>query len=233
MPGIVRLDLQRELKRLLVLPVRSPVQARTRQQAGELIASDHLVHAMFSFRAVDLDSCEDGYLHAAGEVIHGPRLVPASGRLTALAVGVATIGKTLEQRVTALFTERKPSLALALDELGTQLLFEAGRKLQDRMLAYARKNDLSMAGELRAGDPGLDLSYQKAVVRLGQGGDIGVQVNEKSVLTPLKSTAMVMGIGVDLPPATWSRCDDCPSQPRCRLSRPREDVLAGMQVGSR
>ena len=29
---------------------------------------------------------------------------------------------------------------------------------------------------------------------------------------------MVLGIGIDLPPARWSRCDDCPSASKCRMA---------------
>jgi hypothetical protein len=29
---------------------------------------------------------------------------------------------------------------------------------------------------------------------------------------------MLFGVGVDLPEARWSRCDDCPSLVRCKIS---------------
>ena len=57
------------------------------------------------------------------------RLVPESGQLTALAVGIFTLGPALERRVTALFAERRMSLALALDKLGNELLFALSRRV--------------------------------------------------------------------------------------------------------
>jgi hypothetical protein len=35
---------------------------------------------------------------------------------------------------------------------------------------------------------------------------------------PLKSTSMVLGVGLELPPARWSRCDPCPNRPRCKIA---------------
>ena len=32
----------------------------------------------------------------------------------------------------------------------------------------------------------------------------------------LKSASMVLGVGIDLPPALWSRCDDCPQRDQCK-----------------
>ncbi len=110
------------------------------------------------------------------------------------------------------------SLALALDELGNELLFALSRRVQDRIVIEARKAQLTAAGELRAGDPGLPLEAQAAVLRLAGADEIGVSVTQGQVLHPLKSMSMVLGIGIDLPPARWSRCDDCPSAPKCRMS---------------
>ena len=138
--------------------------------------------------------------------------------MTGLACGVVTLGPALERRVASLFAEKCYSLALALDDVGNQLLFAATRRAQDRMLAAARAQGLSMAGELRPGDPGLALQAQGLVLRLADAASIGVDVNRGHALTPLKSISMVLGVGVDLPPARWSRCDDCPSRAKCRVA---------------
>ena len=106
----------------------------------------------------------------------------------------------------------------ALDELGNAMLFALSRRVQDRIVIAARRQQLTAAGELRAGDPGLPLQAQAAVHRLASAESIGVTVTGGQVLHPLKSMSMVLGIGIDLPPARWSRCDDCLSAPKCRMS---------------
>jgi hypothetical protein len=107
--------------------------------------------------------------------------------------------------------------------LGNELLFTLSRRLQDRIVTEARKTQLTAAGELRPGDPGLSLKAQPAVLRLADAASIGVSVTQGQLLRPIKSMSMVLGIGVDLPPARWSRCDDCPSASKCRMSGRLDD----------
>jgi hypothetical protein len=195
----------------------SALRDRLRREALELARAEELVDAAYSYRIVALEAPAAPRLRAGGETLHAPRLLPESGQLTALACAVCTLGTRLEQRVTSLFAERRASLALALDELGNELLFAASRRVQDRMLVDAARRGLSVAGELRAGDPGLALAEQATVLRLAQAGLIGVHVSDDQLMQPLKSVSMVMGVGLDLPPAQWSRCDDCPRREKCKL----------------
>ena len=195
-----------------------PQRAQFRRNALDLIEREDLLNAAYCYRIVPLDEPPNTCLRAGGEMLDAMRLVPESGQLTAVAAAICTLGPTLEQRITALFAERRTSLALALDGLGNELLFVLSRHLQDRIVADARKHQLSAAGELRPGDPGLSLKAQPAVLRLAGADTIGVSVTQGQLLHPLKSMSMMLGIGVDLPPARWSRCDDCPSASKCRMS---------------
>lgn len=191
---------------------------RFHREAEDLIARENLLAPAFSFRIAELEAPAADVLQVGGESLHAPRMLPEAGELTGLACGVVTIGPGLERRVAALFAEKCYSLALALDDIGNQLLFAATRHAQDRMLATVRGQGLSMAGELRPGDPGLALQAQGLVLRLADAASIGVAVNRGHALTPLKSISMVLGVGLDLPLARWSRCDDCPSREKCRVA---------------
>ena len=191
---------------------------RLRREAIELIDREDLIDPVYSYRIVPLDEPPRERLRAGGVVLDAMRLVPPSGRLTAVAAAVCTLGMALERRTTALFAERRMSLALALDTVANELLFALSRRLQDRIVAEARKLQLSAAGELRAGDPGLPLGAQASVLRLAAADTIGVTVSQSQLLSPLKSTSMILGIGIDLPQAQWSRCDACPSSSKCRVA---------------
>lgn len=215
--GLVR-GLERETP-----PALSRVRARLRREAIDLIRSEELVSAAaYSYNIVPLQRPADVRLHAGGEVLEAPRLLPERGELTALACGVCTLGPQLEARTTSLFAQRRASLALTLDELGNEMLFTLGRRMQDRMLAETQRQGLTMSGELNAGDPGLPLDAQAAVLRLAEGCGIGVALYRDRLLTPLKSSSMVLGVGKNLPATTWSRCDECPSRKRCGLARRRQ-----------
>ncbi len=196
-------------------PDVSATRLQLRQKAIKLVREEKLVEAACCYDIVVLDNSAAGVLHAGGQVFRAPRLLPESGQLTALACAVCTLGPMLEQRVTALFCERRASLALALDALGNKMLFALSRLAQDRMLADVKRRGLCMAGELRAGDPGLALDAQAAVLRLAQAELIGVRLTRGHLMHPLKSVSMVLGVGIDLPPAQWSRCDECPRRDNC------------------
>jgi hypothetical protein len=201
-------------------PERSPdsgVRARLQREALVLVKRDCLIQAAYSYRIVPLERPAGQTLCLEGEILEAPWLLPSTGRLTAAACGVATIGPALELRVRSLFAERRAALAVALDALGNELLFAVARRAQDKMLADATKRGLTMAGELRSGDPGLAIETQAAVLRLAHGESIGVSVSSGCLMQPLKSTSMVLGVGVALPKVNWSRCDYCPSLERCRV----------------
>lgn len=198
----------------------SASRERLRREAIELTRHEALIDAAYSYCIVPLarrPAPADKFLHAGGETLPASWLIPESGELTAVACGVCTLGQRLEQRVSALFVQRHAALAMALDQLGNELLFTVSRRAQDRMQADATRRGLCLAGELRAGDPGLPLEAQGAVLRLAQSENVGVALHHGSIMTPLKSTSMVLGVGIDLPAVQWSRCDHCPNRDKCAV----------------
>ena len=199
----------------------SLTRARLRREALALSEREALVAASFSYRIVPLEHPAGQTLCLEGEILEAPWLLPTSGTLTAVACGVVTIGSALEERVHALFAGRHAALAVALDELGNEVLFAAARRAQDRMLAEATRQGLTMAGELRPGDPGLAIETQATVLRLAGADAVGVSLSSGLVMRPLKSTSMVLGVGLALPEVQWSRCDYCPSLERCRVAATR------------
>lgn len=192
-----------------------------RDQAVALARGEDLVQPRAAWRIVPLDSDPgtSGGLCAGGHRLEAPWLLPASGQLTAIACAVATIGDAIERRVASLFTERRAALALALDEVANDLLFALSRRVQDHLLAAVRRQGLTMAGELRAGDPGLALQEQPAVLALAGAESVGITLAGTLMMHPAKSTSIVHGVGHALPAVNWSRCDRCRSRPRCRVAQ--------------
>lgn len=219
MPSRQNLNLLRSVAATPMPGRPSALRKRMRRDALALAESEDLGEVAWSYRIVPLEQPVGQTLRLEGETLHAPWLLPASGQLTALACAVCTVGPKLEARVTALFTEKRASIALALDALGTELLFAAARLVQDRMLADAQRQGLSLSGELHPGDPGLGLDAHAAVLRLAQAESIGISLRHGHTLHPLKSSSVVMGAGIDLPTATWSRCDRCPSKAKCKLAQ--------------
>ena len=206
----------------------SAVRARYRARAIELVEAEKLTRfskMVFQIHPLERPAAAD--LWVKGEVLHAPRMLPEQGTLTGLAFGVYTLGVEFERRITLLFAERKASLAMALDGLANELLMDLSRRMQDRVLAAAKKRGLDVAGELRAGDPGLALEEQGKVLRLAGAESIHVGVTSGLLLNPLKSSSVVYGVGENLPAVTWSRCDDCRSRPRCRFVQRQQETPVG------
>jgi hypothetical protein len=194
---------------------RTPAAERLRTRAIELAAAEGLGLASYACRIVAIDDIDDGSLRIGHETLFAPWLVPDTGALTAIGIGLATLGPRLEQRVTGLFGERQAALALALDQLGTELLFATSARLEVRLRAAARKDALDVSGELHPGDPGLALAAQQSVLRLMEPSTLGIRLHNGHLLYPLKSMSVIFGVGIGLPVAQWSRCDLCPSRAKC------------------
>jgi hypothetical protein len=217
MPVVRNVD---TLKLLQASPPRralSPVRARLRAEALQLARTEGLGRGAFSYAFVGLDGAARDLLCADGRQEPVPWALPASGQLTAVACCVCTVGPALPARVQSLFTQKRRALAVALDELGNELLFALGRRAEDRMLADARRQGLTMAGELRAGDPGLALTAQTLVLRLAGAAELGVTLTPTLLMQPVKTSSAVMGVGIALPATQWSRCDECRSRELCAL----------------
>lgn len=209
------------VKRLAGLrpPPASPAVRKQRNGAIELAEAERLTVGGYAFRFLPLDEQREGHFRVGGEWFEAPDMVPECGEITAFVVGVATIGAALEERVQSLFGERKPGLALGLDNLGTEMLFATSSGLEARAKAAARRRELVISGELRPGDPGLELDAQAPLLRLLGLEKLEVHLSDGFLLKPMKSTTVIYGAGVDLPERKWKRCDNCRSKDKCVHAR--------------
>jgi hypothetical protein len=223
MPVIADIDVLREVEAGRVPPAmaRRAKLVACRAEALGLVRTLGLLDTRAAWGIVPLDGepGHGGWLCLRSQPIQAPWLIPDTGQLTGVVCAVATIGATLERHVATLFAERRATLAVALDGVGNELLFALSRRVQDRILADARRQGLSVAGELRAGDPGLDLLAQQTVLELAGASAIGVALTRTMMMNPTKSTSIVQGVGLALPVQTWSRCDPCRHRERCALAK--------------
>jgi hypothetical protein len=228
-PSVRGVDVLRGVVDIPLPPGVPSSRARRRHEAIEIARNEDLAaDAAYAYRIVPIDAMSAGASNRGGRALRAPPLVPAAGELTAIGCVVCTLGAGLEQRVAALFAERRTSLALALDALGNELLYALSRRVRDRMLGETTRRRRTMAGELHPGDPGLDLAAQPALLHLAGAHSIGVTLTEGLLMHPRKSLSMMLGVGKDLPQSTSSRCERCPSSARCRQCvRAETRALAG------
>ncbi len=217
MPHASAIDTLQLLQATGSLPPPSPARARLRAAALELVRREGLGGGgAWTYGFAQLGGPADALLCDEGRGPRVPWADPPSGRLTGVACYVCTLGPRLPARVHELFAAKQPGLAVGLDEFANELLFALARQVEDRILVDARRRGLSMSGELRAGDPGLALTAQPLVLRLAGAAAIDVTLTATLLMQPEKSTSAVLGVGIDLPPTDWSRCDACRSRERCQ-----------------
>jgi hypothetical protein len=196
-------------------PPASPAVRKQRNGALELAETERLNRGAYAFRVVPVDSIKNGVFHLGGVTFDAPKMVPEHGEIKALAVGVATVGRRLEERVQSLFAERKAGLALGLDNLGTEMLFATSSGLEARLRAAARREGYMVSGELRPGDPGLELEAQEPLLQLLAPERVNIALSDGLLLEPMKSTSVIYGIGINLPEKAYLRCADCKSKGKC------------------
>ena len=223
---VSRFDALKAVTRTPQLTLRSPTAVKLRARALDLVREEGLGESRYALRIVPLEKEDDGHLTLEGETVFAPWLVPETGKLTALGVGLVTLGPAVENRVRQLFAEKQAALALALDQFAAELLFATGARLEVRLRMLAKRQGLSLSGELHPGDPGLALEAQQNLMRWMAPDTLDIALHHGHLLNPLKSGSVIYGIGVDLPAATWSRCDLCPSRSKCAKAERRQEAGA-------
>jgi hypothetical protein len=218
MAVVADIDLSRAFAAAMKRPRVTGPALKARQESLSLIVSESLVAPKCSFRNIASRELRgtpaelllgDGALQTPG--------VEAVGGLTGVTAVACTLGPALEQRVSALCAERKLSLALALDELGNELLIYTVRLAARKVRDEARRLGLSTGDMLTPGGRGLPLDQQAEVVGLAGGEQIGITVTQKGMLLPVKSRSTLVSVGKDLTEKPWRRrCDTCSSREQCR-----------------
>lgn len=162
-----------------------------------------------------------------GSRLQAPLLAHRLATATHLALGVCTIGSTLEQRVSEWFAAGDRLRAVLLDEIGTLALFRLSEQVEQAIRETAAAQGLDASGVLNPGDDGFSLGDQETVLRLVEGAAINVTATQTGMLLPRKSLSIVLGLGAKMP--KWSRgesCARCKSRGRC----PHRRAISGNLV---
>ena len=200
------------------LPSRAAAaRARARGEALAMIKRENLAAPAMTSRIVPVGRIAGVEIELDGVAVHAPGLAGAPGELRAVAAAVCTLGAAIERRVSALFAARRRLLALALDDIGNEMLFRLADRSVARIRRRARLDGLESGIEASPGDAGLPLDQQAFVLALAGSSRIGVSATGTSMLSPVKSLSILVALGHGLDPRPApARCDCCPSRDRCR-----------------
>lgn len=200
---------------------RAGAVAQSARKARAMIRQEPLVAPASAWRIVPVRGIRGDTLELDGVRLSIAAFAEHGDKLKAVAAAACTLGPALEARITELFRLRQPSLALALDSIGTDRLFRLADQVCARIQREAKRTGLEMGGEINPGDAGLGLEAQRHVLALAGAGHSGISITGRSMLSPVKSLSMLVALGRGLKPRRAStRCLSCPSRDRCAI-RPK------------
>jgi len=214
---ISKIDVPTALAALEKRPPRTGTTPKFRHAAVALIREESLAKPAFIFRIVPVqNSCKADFGFGESR-LRVPALATVAERVTAVASVICTLGTSLEARVSALCIERKLSLALALDEVGNELLLNTVRQALLQIRREARRQCLTSGDSLSPGCSGFALDQQAGVIALAGGDRIGISVTSHGMLNPVKSRSLIVAVGTGLSAQPLHRrCDACSSRKECR-----------------
>ncbi len=214
------LDLSRTLRRLPGPARPSSRAARMREEALAAIERDALAAPAFSYRLLPVLGVRGDRVDVGEAMLDAPLLCSQPGELVAVAAVACTLGPGFPARISELFAARRPSLALALDTVGSELLFRVADRALAAVRRDARRMGLGVGPEASPGDPGIPLDQQSTVLALADAARSGITASREGMLWPVHSLATLVALGRNLPRHSASaRCSRCPSAHRCTIRK--------------
>ncbi|TFB07855.1 hypothetical protein E3V08_06570 [Candidatus Atribacteria bacterium MT.SAG.1] len=123
-----------------------------------------------------------------------------------LVLGVATIGSSLENRVSKFFTQGEYPRAIALDAVGTVTVESLGRYIKNLICQEAKEQHFKNTRCFSPGYGDWDINQQKIIFQIIPADKIGVKLTESCMMVPKKSLSWAMGAGENI--ITPSKKDD-------------------------
>lgn len=153
-----------------------------------------------------------------GQVFRSHLIASVLGHATEAALIVCTIGDRLEKRVSAYFAQQQPTRAVVLDAVGIEAINQVSEAASLHIEAEAAKKGLRASIPLNPGISAMcSLDEQRVVFRAVAAQEIGVRLTSSSVMVPVKSISMIVGLGEDVRTRDMgNQCDYCSLKDTCR-----------------
>jgi len=115
-----------------------------------------------------------------------------------LVLGVATIGGSLENKVSELFSQGEYPRAIALDAVGTVSVRSLSHYMRSLVCQEVKEQNLQTTKYFSPGSADWDISQQKNIFQIIPVDKIGVKLTESYMMIPQKSLSWIIGIGKDI-----------------------------------
>ena len=176
-----------------------------------------LIRPAFAYAVHTVRRMEPDHCCLEGDIVLNGELIPRIfARAEGLAVAVATIGPELETAVKECFQQGKRLYGLILDAIGSSTAENMIFAIHDIINREALNGGTTASSPICPGGADWPITEQFKLFKLAPADEIGVHLTGTAMMTPRKSTSLVMGLGENMP--TWSaaeRCDRCSNGENC------------------
>ena len=192
--------------------------ARARHEARVLLARERLATPRSAFRIHPVKEMRGDVLDFGTASLSAPPFATLSKDISSVAAAACTLGAAVEERVSGLFKAHEPLLAMALDQLATEMLFALSDRLYAAIRREGRRHGLHAGSPESPGDSAFALEVQATVLALAGLPEEVVSANSRGMLRPVKSLSFIVPLGARLPARSFlPRCLRCASREGCRV----------------
>lgn len=115
-----------------------------------------------------------------------------------LVLGVVTIGSSLENKVSELFSQGEYPRAIALDAVGTVAVRSLSNYMRSLVCQEEKEQNLQTTKYFSPGSGDWDINQQKNIFQIIPVDNIGVKLTESYMMVPQKSLSWIIGIGKNI-----------------------------------
>ncbi|GAH37563.1 unnamed protein product [marine sediment metagenome] len=189
----------------------SKVRPEIKSLVLELLASvkkAHLLEPAVAYEIYTITEMSHRQLSLEGDlVVQGPLLPSLLPKAKELAVVVCTIGPRLEKQVTDYINRDEPLRGLLLDGIGSAAVDSLTQEVCKFMAGEASSRGYQASSPISPGMPGLPITEQWRLLEMVPAREIGASLTPLAIMSPRKSTSMVMGLGPQM--TRWTGAEVC------------------------
>jgi hypothetical protein len=220
------LDLELDMRSVLWCQGEDPSGQISQEQQvnlnGELLPEARrlfepsIIYDLFPLQEVrDREVVVDG-----GATLHGRLLADRFGLAQEVALALCTIGKNLDDRVSACRRAGDEVRAVLLDGIGIAAVGELAEKAHQLIVGVAKRRGWQASASFQPGQLDWPLEDHQAFFDLLPAKELGLSLDSHYLMVPPKSVSMVVGLGEEMLPLAMDRaCKHCPLADGCRFSR--------------
>jgi hypothetical protein len=178
------------------------------------VKNDHLLEPAIAYDIFPLTEIRYGQQSFGDHgAIHNSILLSLFSEAEEFAAVVCTIGPKLEKQATNYFKQGEPLRSVLLDGIGSAAVDLLAEEVCKLVSERAASRGYRAGSPISPGMQGLPITEQRQIIQMVPAEEIGVSLTSSGIMSPLKSTSMVIGIGSSM--KTWTQADVCS---QCSLS---------------